>query len=106
MPITYKVLGSIDASSAGVSTLLYTVPSVTSAVISSLTVCNRNATDTSFRVGIGDAAPAGYLYYDVVIPGNDTFVATLGITLDSAKSIYVYAATTGLSFNLFGSEIT
>jgi hypothetical protein len=107
MAHTKKPLGQISPSAA-TNTTLYTVPAATSTVISSLTVCNRSTTATSFRIAI---RPAGatisnehYLYYDVIIAGNDTFAATLGITLATTDVITVYATLATLSFHAYGQE--
>jgi glucose-6-phosphate dehydrogenase assembly protein OpcA len=104
-----KVLGQQNPS-ATTNTTLYTVPSSTSTVVSTITVCNRSATATSFRVAIRPAGAAisneQYIYYDVAIAGNDTFAATLGITLATTDVITVYATLATLSFNLFGQEIS
>lgn len=107
MATTLKVLGQ-SAPSATTLTPLYTVPASTSTVVSSVSVCNRSATATSFRIAI---RPAGagisnehYLYYDVTIAGNDTFVATIGMSLEETDVISVYATLATLSFNAFGQE--
>jgi hypothetical protein len=42
----------------------------------------------------------------VVIDGNDSFAATLGITLATTDVVSVYATLATLSFNLFGQEIS
>jgi glucose-6-phosphate dehydrogenase assembly protein OpcA len=107
MANTIKVLGQSNPTAATLSTL-YTVPALTSTVVSTITVCNRSATATSFRIAI---RPAGasisnehYLYYDVTIAGNDTFAATLGITLAATDVVSVYATLATLSFSIFGQE--
>lgn len=107
MPNTIKVLGQQNPSATTLTTL-YTVPASTSTVISSITVCNRSAVATSFRIAI---RPAGagisnehYIYYDVPIAGNDTFTATIGMTLATTDVVSVYATLATLSFNLFGQE--
>jgi hypothetical protein len=106
---TYKILGQ-SAPSATTPTDLYTVPSSTSAVISSIVICNRGTTATTFRVSITPTNTAttskDYLYYDVTLAGNDTFIATVGITLTTSNIVRVYAGNANLSFNLFGTEIT
>ena len=109
MATTLKVLGQSNPSAA-LNTTLYTVPALTSTVASSIFICNRSATATSFRVAV---RPAGasisnehYLYYDVTLAGNDTFVATVGLTLATTDVITVYATLATLSFNLFGQENT
>ena len=109
MATTIKVLGQLAPGAASLSTL-YTVPALTSTAVSSVTVCNRSAVATSFRIAIRPAGGAisneMYLYYDVTIAGNDTFIATIGMTLATTDVVSVYATLATLSFNLFGQEIT
>ena len=104
---TKKVLGQSNPGAATLTTL-YTVPASTSTVVSTITVCNRSATATSFRIAV---RPSGagisnehYIYYDVTIAGNDTFAATIGITLAQNDVVSVYATLATLSFNIFGQE--
>lgn len=109
MAIALKVLGQSAPGAASLTTL-YTVPASTSTVISSIVVCNRSATPTNFRIAIRPAGAAisneMYLYYDVAIAGNDTFVATIGISLATTDVVSVYATLATLSFNVFGQEST
>jgi len=104
---TLKVLGQ-SAPSATTLTTLYTVPASTQSVVSTITICNRSATATSFRIAIrpsgASISNAHYIYYDVAIGGNDTFCATIGITLNSTDVVSVYATLATLSFSLFGQE--
>ena len=102
-----KVLGQSNPTAATLTTL-YTVPASTSTACSSFTVSNRSATATAFRLAI---RPAGasisdemYIYYDIPIPGNDTFIATVGFTLAETDVVSVYATLATLSFQLFGQE--
>ncbi len=109
MADTFKVLAQSNPTAATL-TDIYTVPAATSTVISTIVVCNRSAAATSFRISIQVANAADdnkqYLYYDTIIPGNDTFVITLGITLATTDVIAVYATLATLSFNVFGVEVT
>lgn len=109
MPTLYKVLGQVSPS-ATTETALYTVPAATSAVASSVIVCNRSAVLSTFRISIavGGAATAtkDYIYYDLPIGANDTFIATIGVTLAATDVVRVYASNTNLSFSLYGSEIS
>jgi len=108
MGYEYKVLGQ-SAPSATTEDDLYTVPALSEAVISTVLVCNRAATADTFRISVavtgGTTATKDYLYYDVVIPANDTFAATIGITLEATDELKVYAGTANLSFSAFGSEV-
>ena len=51
MATTYKVLGQSNPA-ATTATTLYTVPSATSTVISTITICNQAATAATFRVAV------------------------------------------------------
>jgi len=109
MALTLKVLGQV-APAATTATDLYTVPGATSTVVSTLLVCNRGATSATFRVSVRVAGAADatkqYLYYDVAIAKNDTFTATLGVSLAATDVITVYAGNANLSFSAFGQEKT
>jgi len=108
MAITYKVLGQSNPA-ATTATSLYTVPSATSAVCSTITICNQASTAGSFRIAVRPAgatlSPEHYVAYDTSIPANDVLTMTIGITLATTDVITVYASSANLSFNLFGSEI-
>jgi hypothetical protein len=109
MTTTLKVLGQVAPSAASLTTL-YTVPALTSTAVSSITICNRSGTATSFRVAIRPAGAAisneHYLYYDVTIAGNDTFVATIGVTLATTDVVSVYATLATLSMQIYGQEVS
>ena len=108
MATTYEVLGQ-SAPSAATDTALYTVPSATSAVVSTLSVCNRGVS-TTFRVAVRPAgatlANQHYIVYDNGLNANDAVFLTLGITLAATDVVTVRAGTADMSFSLFGSELT
>jgi hypothetical protein len=109
MPTNYKVLGQ-SAPSATTATTLYTVPTATEAVISTLVVANRAATAATYRIAIrpnaATLASQHYIAYDVTVAASDSITLTLGLTLDTADVITIYASNANLSFSAFGSEIT
>jgi hypothetical protein len=109
MPNVYKILGQSSPSTT-TETVLYTVPSATSSVCSSISICNRGATQTTFRVSVSPAGAAtsnkDYLYYDVILAGNDTFIATIGVTLATTDKIRIYSGNSSLSFQVWGTEIS
>jgi len=104
---TLKILGQV-APSATTETDLYTVPGSTSTVVSTITVCNRSASPVLFRISAsvagGATATKDYIYYDATVAANDTFSATLGITLAATDKLRVYASANTLSFSAFGQE--
>jgi hypothetical protein len=107
MAETYQVLAQLTPTALSLTTA-YTV-STTAAVISSIIVCNTTGSDSTFRVSIqiGGASNAiqQYLYYDLPIANNDTFIATVGITLETTDVIAVQASSNDIAFNIFGTEI-
>lgn len=107
MPTTHRVLGQ-SSPNATTETTLFTANS--QVVCSTVLVCNRSSTPTTFRVSVSVAGAAtsnkDYMYYDLAIGGNDTFAATFGITLANTDVVRVYAGAATLSFTLFGMEIT
>ena len=109
MAIAYKVLGQ-SAPSATTATDVYTVPASTQVVNSSIVIANRGTSATTFRVAIrpnaATLANQHYIAYDTPIAANDIIALSLGVTVDSADVITVYAGNANLSFNLFGTEIT
>jgi hypothetical protein len=108
MAKSYKVLGQSNPSATS-ETTLYTVPSATQTVVSSITICNLAATDATYRIAIRPDAETlenkHYISYDSTIPANDTIGLTLGVTADAADIVTVYASTASVAFNIFGSEI-
>ena len=108
MATTYKVLGQSNPS-ATTATTLYTVPSATQAVVSTIVICNQTATAATFRIAVRPAgatlAAQHYVAYDVTVGASDSTALTLGITLGATDVITVYGSTATLSFAAFGSEI-
>ena len=108
MASTYKVLAQ-SAPSATTNTDVYTVGSGKSAVVSTITVCNRAASAATYRIAIRVAgatiANEDYIAYDSIVPANDTINLTIGVTLAATDVVTVYASTANFSFNLFGAEI-
>ncbi len=106
---TLKVLGQVSPP-ATTLTPLYTVTTV-GASASSLTICNTNGAGTAnIRVSIAvGGAPddvSQYLYYGLEILGSDTFIATIGLSLNNGDVVNVYATQTNITFQLFGAEIS
>ena len=81
MPTTYKVLGQSNPS-ATTATTLYTVPSLTQTVVSTVTVCNQTSTAGTYRIAVrvagGGLTASQYVAYDVSLPGNASDTLTLG----------------------------
>ena len=107
MANTYKVLGQIEPA-ATTATTLYTVPSATQTVASTLVVANLGSA-TTFRVAV---RPSGaeledkhYIIYDNYINSSDSIFLTIGLSLNTTDVVTVYAGTANVAFNLFGTEV-
>lgn len=110
MPTVYKVLGQsapADTNNANV----YTVPSATNAVISTVVIANTSNVTATARIFVrpdgATAATSNAIMYDTSFPGKSSTALTLGITLDAADVITVRSGTANaLTFSVFGSEIS
>jgi hypothetical protein len=109
MATTYKVLGQVNPS-ATTATTLYTVPSATKTVVSTIAICNQAGTSGTYRIAIRPAgatlAAQHYIAYDSAITANNTTFITIGVTLATTDIITVYASSATMSFSAFGSEIS
>ena len=109
MATAYKALGQSNPAATTLTTL-YTVPASTEAVISSIVVCNQAGTSGTYRIAVrpngASISAEHYVVYDATIAANTTVAYTLGITLDASDIVSIYASSTSMSFNAFGSEIS
>lgn len=114
--MTPKVLGQVDVV-ANTLTDLYTVPSSRSAVVSTVTIANLNATASLARlavsVGGGAIANKDYVLFDYTLAGNLTtgqdlaaLALTLGITMAAGDKIRGRGTQADVIFNVFGVEIS
>jgi hypothetical protein len=109
MPQAHKILGQSNPAATTLTTL-YTVPSATQAIVSTIVVCNQASQAGTFRLA---AQPLGapiaaqhYLAWDSILPANDSITLTLGLALAATDVISVYASSTSVSFHAYGVEIT
>lgn len=109
MATAYKVLGQ-SAPAATTDTNVYTVPSATEAVLSTIFVCNRGADAATYRIAVrpngATLANEHYIAYDVSILPKTSTAITVGVTMDAADVLTVRASSADLSFNVFGSEVS
>lgn len=109
MAQTLKVLGQVNPAGTTLTTL-YTVPGATTTSVSSIAICNQASADATFRISVQVAAGADnakqYIYYDTTVEANDTFIATVGLTIGATDVVKCYASTGTLSFTAYGAENT
>jgi len=108
MATTYKVLGQSNPA-ATTATTLYTVPSATATVVSTISVCNQASTAATYRIAVRPAgatlAAQHYIVYGATVPASDSTMITVGLTLATTDVVTIYASSANLSFNAYGSEI-
>lgn len=110
MATTYKILGQSRPTDANV-TDLYTVPSATSSVVSTITTTNVDGTASNISVYVvasGDTAGAdNALVYQAELAANSVQSFTIGLTLAAGDKLAVQSATgSSTTYQAFGSEVS
>ena len=109
MANAYKVLAQSNPA-ATTNTDIYTVPSATETVISSIIIANQSASDDTYDIAVrpnnASLSAEHYLAKGVTVGAADSTTLTLGLTMDATDVLTVQAGGTALSFNVFGSEIS
>ena len=113
MATVYKNVSAV-AASAGVTNYntLYSTTASTTAVLSTIAVCNQGAATATFRLAIDDtggtSAPAAaeFFVFDASVAPNDTIFITIGATLANSRHLKFSASTTTPSVTAFISEIS
>ena len=107
MATTYKVLGQLAPAST--SGDLYTVPSATEAVISTINVVNTGTTNSTISIAIrkngASIATDQYIIYGLILNPKVILAYTSGLTMDAADVITVISTNNDCAFSAFGSEI-
>ena len=100
MANTFKALYRGNAATT-VATV-YTVPALTTAVVSTVVVTNSAATNATYTMLLDDIA----LGTTVLVPANDSAVLEIKQVLAAGKTIKAFASATTVSFHISGIEIT
>lgn len=110
MAIAYKDAQVQGTASVGTYATLYNTAASTTAVVSTITVCNTASTAATYRIGIaGSASTPGdgnWLAYGTTVNANDTVALTLGISLSASKFLRVSSSASTVAFSAFVSEIS
>lgn len=110
MATAYKVLGQLNPS-ATTETTLYSPSGASSAVVSTIAICNQAPSAGTYRIavwpnGTSSSVTKSWLVYGATVSANDTVFLTIGSTLENGATIRVYASTANFSFTAFGSEVS
>ena len=99
MAVTSKVLARTAAATS--STLLYTVPSSTTAIVTNIAVCNNAASAGTFTLLLNDIE----LQKDTAIAANSTIYIDLKQVLPTTQTIKGLASAVTIDFHISGVEI-
>jgi hypothetical protein len=109
MAIHYRVLGQVVPSAVNTWTQIYPCPTGKEAICSSLTVANLSTDDILYRVRVRQAGAAAndkqIIVYDTASAAGVSQALQLSMTLSAGDLVEIYAASTSIAFNLFGSEL-
>jgi hypothetical protein len=108
MATRYRVLGQ-KSPAANADWDIYTVNGTKDAVISCITVANRDANSATYRISVRpDGATLTddmFLAYDVEVGSNLSVALNLGLTLNQNDVLTVRSSSGLVSFSVFGTEI-
>jgi hypothetical protein len=110
MATTYKILGQARPAVTTVADL-YTVPSATQAVVSTITATNVDGTASDISIYVvaaaGSASEANALVFEAELGANTIQAFTLGLTLGAGDKLAVQSATaSAATYQAFGSELS
>lgn len=113
MPTTYKRLNAVvptTADTGNAKVLYFVTGTVTTAVVSTISVCNKTSVSQKYRLCLSSTSAfdeTGYIAYDSTVPANDTVFITTGITLTTAVSYLLCSSNSlNVSFSAFGAELS
>lgn len=110
MANNYKVLAQQEMSTANNPYDVYTVPSNTETVISTIAICNRGSSATTYSIGVrvdGEFYDnKQYIAYNAPIGAYESIFLTIGVTMDASDIFLAMSPSTELTVNLFGSEMS
>lgn len=110
MPTIYK--NAQVQGTAGVSTYatLYNTSASTTAVVSTIAICNTSSSSQTYRIAImgsaGTPGAAEWLVQDAAVAAKDTTFLTLGITLGNSQFIRISSSANTVAFSAYVSEIS
>jgi hypothetical protein len=105
--LTRQVVGT---ASTGTYSTLYSTGASTTAVVSSIVICNEAASRVTVRIGLAASAttPASgaFLLYDRTVDPNDTLILNLPVTLGNTTFIRTSSSAITCSFTAAVAEVS
>ncbi len=100
------IIAQLAIPTGGTESVLLAVSGNMKARVQGLTFCNTAASPASFRLSFSKlGAPTAlkdYVYYDLPMTSNNTFLSELDFTMDGTDVLRVYSGTGHVSVTLYG----
>ncbi len=93
------------AATTTVTTTLYTVPTATTAIVSSVAITNTSSSNQTFTLALGTSGSTVALHTTTSILANSTVYIDLKQVLTAAQMITGGASATSVNFHIGGVEI-
>lgn len=110
MGTTYTRAAVQGTASTGTFATLYESPAGTTAVISTIAICNTASAALTYRIGFassaGTPADEDRLVHDATVSGNDTVFLTIGISIPAGTFIRISSSANTSAFQAFVSEVS
>lgn len=110
MPTQYESAQVQGTSSTGTYATLYNTSASSTAVLSTIAICNTADSSATYRIALmgsaGTPAAANWIVYDSVVAGKDTIGLTFGIAIGNTGFIRVSSSADTVTFSASVSEIS
>lgn len=112
MAVAYKTQQLVGSGTISSYTNLYATGGATTAIVSSVIICNEAASAVTVRVGVsptnGTTAPASgkFLVYDRTVAANDTLILNLPLTLGNTAYLNCSSSASTVSFTAAVAEVS
>ena len=110
MTTEYKLAQIQGTASVSTYATLYETAAATSAVISTIMICNTAATSATYRVAVmgsaGTPLAGNWIVYDSVVFPNDTLGLSFGLAMGNDKFMRVSSSADTVTFSASVAEIS
>jgi hypothetical protein len=110
MAVAYLTKQVVGTSATSTYSTLYSTGASTTAVVSSIIVCNEAGAAVTVRIGMAASAttPASgaFLMYDGTVPANDTLVLNLPVTMGNTTFLRTSSSAITCSFTAAVGEVS
>ena len=112
MAVAYLTKAVVGSGTITTYANLYATGASTTAIVSSIIICNEAAADVTVRIGVsptnGTTAPASgkFLLYGCTVPANDTLVLNLPLTLGNTAYLNCSSSAATVSFTAAVAEVS